>query len=488
MKVLDASALKRWRADPVAFVRDVLRDPETGEPFKLYAAERTFLRKAFKVGKDGRLRYPEAVYSGPKKSGKSTLGAMIMLYMVIILGGRFAEGYAVANDLEQAQGRVFQACRRIVEASPLLKDEAKITVSKIEFDATGATITALAADFAGAAGANPTITVFDELWAYTTERAHRLWDEMVPVPTRRVSCRLTVTYAGFEGESDLLEALHKRGLKGEPLDQDLYVQPGMLMFWTHECPAPWQTPEWREQMREQLRPNAFLRMIENHWVSSESSFVEPEWWDACVDPGACPVVADRELSVWCGVDASTKRDSTAIAACTWDQDARKARLVWHRIFQPSPKDPLDFEQTVEETLLNLKDRFRLREVRFDPYQMAAVSQRLVKSNVPMIEFAQTVPNLTAASTNLYELIKGRGLVVYPDDEIRLAINRAVAIETSRGWRITKEKASHKIDIVVALAMAALGAVQKGQARPSTDFDLGAANEGLRHRSHWRMGA
>jgi hypothetical protein len=36
------------------------------------------------------------------------------------LGGRYAEGFAAANDYEQAQGRVFQAAARIVEASPLL--------------------------------------------------------------------------------------------------------------------------------------------------------------------------------------------------------------------------------------------------------------------------------------------------------------------------------------------------------------------------------
>jgi hypothetical protein len=39
------------------------------------------------------------------------------------------------------------------------------------------------------------------------------------------------------------------------------------------------------------------------------------------------------------------------------------------------------------------------------------------------------------------------------------MSRAVALETTRGWHIAKEKASHKIDVVVALAMAA---VQQGQ--------------------------
>jgi len=153
--------------------------------------------------------------------------------------GRYAEGYCLANDLEQSTGRVFQAIARIVEASPLLRETAQIMQSKIAFPSAGATITALASDYAGAAGSNPTIVVFDELWGYMSERAHRLWDEMVPVPTRAVSVRLTITYAGFEGESDLLEALYKRGLRGEEVAPSLYRQPGLLMLWSHEPVAPW---------------------------------------------------------------------------------------------------------------------------------------------------------------------------------------------------------------------------------------------------------
>jgi len=129
----------------------------------------------------------------------------------------------LANDFDQAQGRVFQAILRIIEASPLLRGSMlNITASKIQFTSTGATITAIASDYAGAAGSNPTISVFDELWAYTSERSMRLWDEMVPVPTRKISVRLTVTYAGFTGESKLLEDLYKRGIQGEQIAPDLY--------------------------------------------------------------------------------------------------------------------------------------------------------------------------------------------------------------------------------------------------------------------------
>jgi phage terminase large subunit-like protein len=145
---------------------------------------------------------------------------------------------------------------------------------------------------------------------------------------------------------------------------------------------------------------------------------------------------------------------------------KKVRLVWHRIFQPSRDDPLDFEGTIELELQRLCRRFRVAEIRYDPYQMVAVAQRLTGMGLPMVEFPQSVPNLTEASNNLYELVKGRNLVLYPDAEMRLAAQRAVAVETPRGWKISKASQSHKIDVVVALAQAALGAVeQASRARP-----------------------
>jgi hypothetical protein len=81
------------------------------------------------------------------------------------------------------------------------------------------------------------------------------------------------------------------------------------------------------------------------------------------------------------------------------------------------------------------------------------------------EFQQSLPNLTKASQNLFELINGRNIVLYPDAAMRLAISRAVAKESARGWLITKEKQSHKIDVVVALGMAALAAVQSATIVP-----------------------
>jgi hypothetical protein len=71
-----AKRAAKWKGDPVLFIREVLRDPETGKRFELYPAQARFLREALTPTSDGRLPFPEFVFSGPKKSGKTATAAM----------------------------------------------------------------------------------------------------------------------------------------------------------------------------------------------------------------------------------------------------------------------------------------------------------------------------------------------------------------------------------------------------------------------------
>jgi hypothetical protein len=57
--VLDGGALARWQREPISFIEEVLRDPETGRPFELFDAERQFLARAYQRDQNGRLLYPE---------------------------------------------------------------------------------------------------------------------------------------------------------------------------------------------------------------------------------------------------------------------------------------------------------------------------------------------------------------------------------------------------------------------------------------------
>ena len=377
---LDEAPLDRWRAKPAEFIETVLHNPETGKPFVLLDAEREFLKHSYQLDENGRLRYPEQVYACPKKSGKTGFAGLHMLTTILLYGGRLAEGYALANDQEQAQSRVFAAIRNIVQASPLLRNEAKITADKITFpNFYNAMICTVASNYATAAGANPVESTFDELWAYSSERSHRLWDEMIPPPTRQIACRLTTTYAGFSNESVVLEDLYRRGLALPQVGPDLYAGDGLLMFWSHEPIAHWQTQSWLDSMRRSLRPNQYLRMIENRFVVSEGSFITPDQWDAIVDPDMRPMLGDRATQIVVGIDASVKHDSTALCAVSFHWGTQRCRLVTHRVFQPSPDEPLDFEGTVERTLLEWRKCFQLQAVYFDPWQMVSTSQRLAST-------------------------------------------------------------------------------------------------------------
>src|SRR5262249_7479812 len=163
-----------------AFITEALINPQTDRPFVLFEAERTFLQHAFTPTPDGDLPYRDILWSCIKKSGKSTYGALCLLYTVICLGGKFSEAYVISNDLWRGKDRIFPSAARIVQASPLIK--AKVTASRITFS-NGSYIEALAADYRGAAGVEPVMVIADELWGFSTEASQRLYEECCPTPT-----------------------------------------------------------------------------------------------------------------------------------------------------------------------------------------------------------------------------------------------------------------------------------------------------------------
>jgi len=429
---------------------------EDGKPIRLESHQKRILNRAFEFDTEGKLRYSTIVYSCPKKSGKTTVGAIVALWMAYEVEPK-GEVICCANDEEQSVGRTFKMARQMIERSPVLMDRIKqITRTEITLK-DGGIIKAVPSDFAGEAGANPTCTIWTELWGYTSERSRRLFEELTPVPTRRNSIRFIETYAGHQGESELLESIYKRAMAGKRIwkTSPCYEAGTMFAYWDHEPRMPWQTPEYYEQQKEDLRPLAYLRLHENRWVSSESAFINMNDWESCVDPNHGPILArgPRNLHITVGVDASIKHDSTAVVAVTKYGD--EIVLVQHSKWQPSKREPMDLERTVEAQIRELAKIFHSIRVFYDPFQFHRSATTLRRAGIKMIEFPQTQDRLTQASQNLYELIKWRRLKVYPDADLTEHIKNAVAKETARGFRIVKEKASKKIDLAIALAMASL---------------------------------
>jgi hypothetical protein len=463
-KVLEPNALERWQREPISFITEVLREPKTGKSFELFPAQIQFFEHCWKRRADGRLLYPEQTIGWIKKTGKSATAAMHVLTTLLVYGGKYGEAYCCAATLQQAQDRVFGEIRKICESSPLLKRECEITASRIVFPQSGSTITALPADYASAAGAHPTIISFDELWTIGSEREQRFWDEMTTVPTQQISCRLVTSHAGYSGESTLLEEIYEKGMALPEIAPGLHADAGvgMLFTWSHLPLAKWQKVDgsheaWLAEMRTKTRPLQFLRQYVNRFISPEGTFITTKMFDRCVKEP--PYLGNTPLEIFVGVDAAYKHDNAAVVAVTVEKNGN-IRLVYFKIFKPSPSNPLDFETTIVETLLDLKKRYRVRLVYVDPTQMVSIMQRLQKTGLKIEELVQNPANQIAMGQNLFGLFHAARFETFPDSKLREAVTRTVFSEKN-GLRITKNPAI-KNDVVIALAMACLAAAQRDQ--------------------------
>ncbi|MBA7472785.1 hypothetical protein ES707_08117 [subsurface metagenome] len=322
-----------------------------------------------------------------------------------------------------------------------------ITKDAIERPATGSIIRCLPTDIS-AAGLNPNLVIFDELWSYEYESMTRFFEELTTVPTRKHPLVLIVTYAGYDEDSLLFE-LYQKGLKGG--DSTFFF------FWGSQNRMPWQTEKYLQQQRDRLRANTFLRLHENRWTSSEESFIDIKDWDICADSGHKPGLPDKNIPIIVGVDIGISHDTSAVVAVTKEEN--RIRVVCHRKWQPTKEKPIDLEETVEAYIKKLAEEYKVKEVRFDPWQFHRSAMTLEKEGINMVEFPQTSDRLISMSQNLFDLVSGHNLVLYPDREMRQHALKATAKETGRGWRIIKKKASHKIDLIIAMSMAALGATE-----------------------------
>ncbi len=456
---MQTNDLRRYIHDPVSFADRFIRRNEKGRPWSLSEYQRHVLRLTICFDATGRLLLRLLLWSEPKKSGKTFLSAALGLWWAFTRP--HTEVIVAANDLEQSISRVFATMVKLCEQNADMGRSMKIKTAEISVS-NGTTIKAIPSDYRGEAGSRHSLAIFDELWGFDSERAQRLFEEMTPPPTEPDAWILISTTAGFTGESVLLERLYQRGLTGERLDDDLEVHRAddLRMFWSHTPRQPWQTEQYYREQERLLRPGTFRRLHRNEWVSAESVFITPELWDACVEPDWSPLEPTQEHPLWIGVDASTKRDSTAVVAVLRDPADGLVVVARHRIWRPSPERPLDLE-AVETFLLDLARAYNVRRIVCDPYQLHGTIQRLrYPHGLPIGEFPQTPERLTQAGQNLYDLIRHRRLVVYPDEEFRKQALSATALESERGFRISKDRSSKTIDAVISLAMAASVAVSE----------------------------
>lgn len=401
--------------------------------------------------------FQDWIFSAPKKSGKTTIAAGVMLWQAWqVPNGQI---YVIGNDLKQADSRMFRVIEYAVTHHPEMSKRAHVVRYKIILD-NGTTIEALPLDPSGEAGMNPSGLAWTEAWGAKGAKAELMWTEAALSPTRAgQSFRLVETYAGHSGESLILERLYNSVVKPEYCVDpalELYANraAGIAAYWCTRRVLPWQTNAAAKQYyasEEATKPPLeFKRQHSNAWVTSEDVFVPIEWWNAC--EGDVPPLEPGELLV-IGLDAATTNDCFALVAVSRREDMVYTRQV--HVWTPPPNGKLDFAEP-EKVLRAICQQHPVACVVYDPYQLHDMATRLTREGIAWFEeFTQGAPRLEADKA-LHDRIRDRRILHDGDAVLTEHIKNANKKTEAEGHklRIIKRNEHIKIDAAVALSMAA----------------------------------
>jgi phage terminase large subunit-like protein len=426
------------------------------------------------------------VFSTIKKSGKTALAALVARWITETWGSH-AEVFSLANDLEQARGRIYQAAMTSIELDPRYRRADKgianlwrIIERQAAYLPTHSTLKAVSSDYKGEAGSNPTATFWSELWGYESEAAQRLWEELTPVPTRPRSIRYVETYAGYDGESTILNDLEDR-VKGAyrlsardlallgfdksdwPFNEDplpFYVHPPTRTFayWDSGVIArrmPWQTPQYYISQEGSLRTSAFRRLHLNERVSNDEEFIPRELWDRLASTDI-PIL-DANTPVIVGADASVTGDSMAIVAVSRDPK-NPSNLVQRlcQIWVPQNGQPLNYGLTIKPALEEWCKRYNVVQIAYDQYQLHHLMTELRMDAVAWCKPFSQNADRSIADKQLYDLIKDARIHHTGDPDLAEHIRNCAAKvpkDDNSRLRLIKKASKSKIDAAVALSMA-----------------------------------
>lgn len=445
---------------------------ETGRPIELMPHQARILRLMFEQEQDAagrwRFRWRTGLYSTIKKSGKTTASAVVGRWAAETWGP-FQEVYNLGNKLKQAKERAFKMIRQSIQLGPADKRaEWSLQETQMTHEPTGSVIQALPVSDEGEAGSNPSLSVWTELWGFQYEDALRFWDELTPVATRPRSFRFVDTYAGYEGESELLKSLWNLAINDDGtlasgairLDDDLPVfgvpSAGLVAYIDQGEAArrmPWQQGTegraYYEQQSKSERPHNYRRLHLNEWVTSQNALFNPAMWSRLVEKSYTP---QKDDVIVVGADASVSGDCTALVVVA--VNAREAHVLEVHVWQPDGAK-LDYGETIKPALRDILERHPVVSVAYDEYQLHDVMTQMTKEHrrVDFYAFGQGSERLKA-DTALVTRVR-QGEIWHPDDETlnEHARNADGKEYTNEALRIVKRSDGKKIDALVALSMA-----------------------------------
>jgi len=501
------------------------KGPKANQPFELAFWEKAVIANLFGWKRlDGTRRFREAFIEVPRKNGKTSLIAGIVIYGLIPEGDgeEAAEIYSAAGDRDQAK-LVFIAVKGMVSKSSELEKRTKVyqnSIVAIDPETgmeTGSFYKPISAEAGTKHGYNSHLVVVDELHTQPN-------DELVDVLETSTGSRIQplvihITTSDYDKPSICNEkesyAYKVRGRDqfGKEISKvdDYSFLPAI---WQATIEDDWKNPDvWKKAnpcLGDSLSydyinskcnkaietprfVNTFLRLHLNVKTQTETLWLDLERWDDCgylFDEAE--LVGQRCFT---GFDLSHNTDTTSFVHVFPPTAYRSKYLVLVRIFIPEEnakvremRDHVPYLTWAREEHLYLTpgnvidhafikakfeedyQKFDIQEVAFDRWGFEALRQQFITEGVDddvFVSFGMGFVSMSAPCKKLEELILAKEIGHNNHPVLRwMAGNTVVETDSAGNIKPTKKKSTERIDGIVALVMALGRAITIPEKKPS----------------------
>jgi phage terminase large subunit-like protein len=495
----------------VAFFTQFLRHSKgkwAGEPFTLLRWQDRVIRQLFGwKRKDGTRRYRRAGIWVPKKNGKSTLAAGVILYLLVADDENGAEVYSAANDRGQAS-IIYHEAANMVRQSPHLARRVQAIDSRktLAYPARYARYEALSADVPTKEGLNASGVVVDELHA---QKSRAMWDTLIYAgAAREQPLHLSISTAGVRDTTSIgwEQYEYARKVATDQIDDwaflSIIYEAGPHDEWTD--PAIWKkanpsfgttiqphifAEECREAEASPAKQNTFRRYRLNQWTAQAERALDLKLWDANnIHPIVLEVLAGRRC--WGGLDLAAVSDLTAwvlLFPCDADPDALdvlarfwvpEAQLRTGRLrdlyqswvdagyLTVTPGEAVDYGQVRVDVLADAEG-FDLKDLNVDRlFQGQQLAQELTEEGLTVLAIGQGFLSFAAPMVEFFRRLTARQLHHGGNPILRwMADNLVVKLDPAGNMKPDKQRSTEKIDGIVALVMALDRVTRQGGEKP-----------------------
>lgn len=471
-----------------------------GKPFRLLPWQWDELIKPLfgTTNEKGLRQYRTAYVEIPKKNGKTELVAAIGLYMLTNDGEYGAQVYCAAADREQAS-LVYQAASSMVRNSGELTEYLKCLDSRkeIRYPRKNSFLKVLSSESYTKHGINPSCVIVDEIHAHPNGELYEILTAGTDY-ARRQQVVLVITTAGIYDKNSIwwklrtkAQQVHAGTVKDPRFLPVLYLadpekdSPDDEEVWKRVNPSLGQIfsldkirADYNEAKQNPIDFQNFLRFRLNIPIKQLSRWMPMSAWDKC--GGEIDIESLKGRECYGGLDLSSKLDLTAFVLVfppiaegepfivvskfyvPFDSITERSRSdrvnynVWENYgyITATPGNVIDMA-FIEKDVIQASMDYKLMEVGFDPWGASDIATRLYNDHmIKMVEMRQGTKTLSEPAKDLLVHVM-KGQINHGNHPVLrwCADNLVMIQDASENVRPDKEKATDRIDGMVALIMA-----------------------------------